>query len=191
MTFKDHSALKDQHAFLSASNYHWINYTSEKLQDRYLKWRAAQRGTELHDFARRCIELGIKLPDNTKTLNRYVNDCIGFHMKPEVVLFYSNNCFGTTDCISFSEKNMILRISDLKSGETVASFHQLEVYAALFCLEYNIIPTSKLKIELRIYQSDDVKLSSPSPDTIKSIMNKIIDFDKKIEQIKSGGMLDE
>lgn len=184
MTFNDHSKLKDQHAFLSASKYHWINYDSEKLMNAYLKWRASERGTELHDFARRAIQLGVRLADNTKTLNRYVNDAISFKLTPEQVLYYSDNCFGTADAIGF--RNNFLRIHDLKTGDSPSSFHQLEVYAALFCLEYNKIPSDKLKMEFRIYQNDDFRVYDPNPEDIKAIMNKIIDFDKQIEELKGG-----
>lgn len=182
MNFNDHSKLKDQHAFLSASKYHWINYDNKKLIDTYLKWKAAQRGTELHEFAKRCIELGIKLPDTTQTLNMYVNDAIGFGLTPEQTLYYSDNCFGTADAIGF--KDNFLRIHDLKTGDTTTSFHQLEVYAALFCLEYNKMPSSKIKMEFRIYQSDQCRIKEPDPEDIKKIMNKIIDFDKIISTVK-------
>lgn len=188
MTFNDHSKLKDMHAFLGASKYHWINYTDEKLVASYKKYRAAERGTELHAFAKECIRLRIKLPDNSKTLNMYVNDAIGFGLTPEQTLFYSMNCFGTADAIGFRDKT--LRIHDLKTGDTTTSFHQLEIYAALFCLEYNIMP-DKIKMELRIYQSDECHIYNPKPVAIKNIMNTIINFDKRIEQLKGGGDLDE
>jgi hypothetical protein len=55
----------------------------------------AAKGTQLHNLAAMLITMGQKLPRNTKTLNRYVNDCIGFRMKPEQVLFYSIHAFGT------------------------------------------------------------------------------------------------
>ena len=60
-----------------------------------------KKGTELHFFASECIRLGIKLPKTKATLNMYVNDGIGYHMQEEQMLFYSENCFGTTDTISF------------------------------------------------------------------------------------------
>ena len=47
MNFAKHSNLEGQHAFLSASGYHWINYSEEKIADAYAKYRAAQRGTLL------------------------------------------------------------------------------------------------------------------------------------------------
>lgn len=112
MIFNKHSALEGQHAFLGASKYHWINYDESKVAESYSKFLATQKGTELHDFAARCITLGQKLPKSQKTLNMYVNDAIGFKMVPEQPLFYSENCFGTTDAIAF--RNRMLRIHDLK-----------------------------------------------------------------------------
>lgn len=183
MKFNPHSNLIGQHAFLSASKYHWINYDEEKLASTYLKFLATQRGTELHDFACRCIQLGQKLPRSNKTLNMYVNDAIGFKMTPEQPLYYSENCFGTADAISF--KNDFLRIHDLKTGDIPASIHQLEIYASLFCLEYDIQP-SDISMELRIYQSDQVLVSNPTVEDIAPIMDKIVIFDKRIQQIKMG-----
>lgn len=182
MKFKKHSELEGQHAFLSASKYHWINYDEDKLSSAYLKHLATLKGTELHELACNCIRLGVKLPNNNKTLNKYVNDAIGYRMTPEQVLYFSENCFGTADAISF--KKNLLRIHDLKTGVSPTSIHQLEVYAALFCLEYNYKPTD-IEIELRIYQSDDILVSVPDPNDIIRIMDKIILFDKQIEKIKS------
>ena len=101
MKFKEHSNLIGQHAFLSASNYHWLNYTEEKLEDRYMKSLLVQRGTDLHELAAMHIRLGVKMPKTTKTLDRYINDAIGYHMTPEQPLYYSPNCFGTADAICF------------------------------------------------------------------------------------------
>lgn len=184
MNFNVHSHLEGQHAFLSASKYHWINYDEEKLAATYRKARAAQLGTEYHEVACKLIRLGIKLPKSGKTLNRYVNDAIGFQMQPEVLLYYSDNCFGTADTISF--KKNVLRISDYKSGESSASIKQLCVYAALFCLEYGYKPM-ELEIELRLYQYDDVTFYIPTAEEILYIMAKIISFDKQIEKMKIGG----
>lgn len=182
MDFNKHLHLEGLHAFLSPSQYHWINYSDEKLQGTFLNYRAAAMGTRLHNFAKECIELGIKLPRSRKTLNMYVNDAIGFKMIPEQILYYSDNCFGTTDAISF--KRDILRIHDYKSGVTPASMKQLEVYTSLFCLEYDV-SINDIQTELRIYQLDDVLVHHPEPETIKYIMNKIIEFDKQIEIIKA------
>lgn len=184
MNFNKHSRLEGQHAFLSASKYHWVNYTSEKLSIAFNKFLAAQKGTEYHDFAAKCIKLGIKLPKTKKTLNLYVNDCIGFRMTPEQPLFYSENCFGTADAISF--KSNYLRIFDLKTGETKTSFKQLEVYTALFFLEYNLKPENII-VELRLYQSDDVQIHNPTLEEILFIMDRIVIFDKEIDKIKMEG----
>lgn len=181
MNFNKHSHLEGLHAFLSPSKYHWVNYTDEKLQGTFLNYQAAARGTRLHDFAKECIELGIKLPRSRKTLNMYVNDAIGFRMIPEQILFYSDNCFGTADAISF--KKEVLRIHDLKNGVSPVSMKQLEVYVALFCLEYDI-SINDIHVELRIYHMDDVLIHEPESETIKYIMTKIIDFDRQIETLK-------
>ena len=52
MNFNKHFNLEGKHAFLSPSKYHWINYDDEKLIAAYCNFRAAQKGTELHDFVR-------------------------------------------------------------------------------------------------------------------------------------------
>ena len=181
MNFLKHSNLIDQHAFLGASKYHWLNYDEDKVADTYLKMLAVQRGTELHEFAAQCIKLGQRLPSSKKTLNMYVNDAIGYKMTPEQVLYYSDNCFGTADSISFRKD--FLRIHDLKTGDTPAHMEQLYIYVALFCLEYKIKPSS-IGIETRIYQFNDILVNNPTPDIIVPIMDKIITFDKVITKIK-------
>jgi hypothetical protein len=184
MNFNSHFDLVGQHAFLSASKYHWINYDTEKLTEAYTNAQAARRGTELHAFAHNAIRLGIKLPRSSKTLNMYVNDAIGFRMMTEQILFYSPNCYGTADAISFSRNH--LRVHDLKTGIINGSMHQLEIYAALFCLEYAHKP-GEISIELRIYQNDEVVIIEPDIDDIAHIMSKIIVFDQYIENLKVGG----
>lgn len=184
MHFNDHSNLVGKHAFLSPSQYHWIKYSDQKLEDRYIASMAARRGTELHDFAHKAIQLGIRLPKNQTTLSMYVNDAIGYKMSVEQPLYYSQNCFGHADTISFRSNK--LRIHDLKTGITEASHHQLEVYAALFCLEYIVNPF-EIDMELRIYQDNKTMVYEPYPETISNIMNKIIVFDQQIESLKNGG----
>lgn len=181
MLFNSHTDLAGQHAFLSASKYHWINYDEQKLDAAYIAAMAAKRGTELHDLAHQLIRLGVKLPGNGKTLSLYVNDALGYRMSPEVVLYFSPNCFGTADAIGFRRNK--LRIHDLKTGITPTSPHQLEVYAALFCLEYRVKPTD-IEIELRIYQSDEVRIYDPEPDDILHVMDRIVTFDRRITAIR-------
>jgi hypothetical protein len=184
MNFNKHYSLEGKHAFLGASKYHWINYDADKLVDSYTKFQATLNGTILHDFACQCITLGQKLPKSQKTLNMYVNDAIGFKMKPEQVLYYSDNCFGTADAIIF--RNNLLRIHDLKTGVTRAHMEQLEIYAALFCLEYNKKP-SDIAMELRIYQNNEIIVHNPTVEDILPIMDKIITFDKIIDKMKIEG----
>lgn len=185
MLFNQHLDLKGQHAFLSASKYHWINYSDEKIGHAYVAHLAAVRGTELHVFAHEAVRLGIKLPATRKTLNMYVNDAIGYRMTCEPILYYSENCFGTPDTISFSKNK--LRIHDLKTGLVTTSEKQLEVYAAIFCLEYRFKP-HEIDIELRIYQHNEARIYIPDPEEIAYIMDRIIAFDKRIKEIKMGVM---
>lgn len=181
MNFNKHFDLAGKHAFLGASKYHWINYDNEKLAESYSRFIATQRGTVLHEFAAQCIMLGQKLPRSRKTLNMYVNDAIGYKMTPEQVLYYSDNCFGTADAISF--RNGMLRIHDLKTGIIPAHIEQLLVYSALFCLEYRMKP-SEIEIELRLYQNDEVLVHNPEVDEIVPIIDKIVSFDKLLNRIK-------
>jgi Protein of unknown function (DUF2800) len=181
VNFKQHSDLRGEHAFLSPSKYHWVNYTEDKIASTFDNFLATQKGVELHAFACQAIQLGQRLPKSKKSLNQYVNDAIGYRMQPEQVLFYSVNAFGTADAISF--KDNLLRIHDLKTGVSPVSIHQLEVYAAFFCLEYSVKPFD-IQMELRIYQSDEVLIEVPFPETISEIMSKVIVFDKIIEKRK-------
>lgn len=74
----------------------------------------------------------------------------------------------------------------MKTGVIHASHHQLEVYAALFCLEYIITPF-QIETELRIYQNDTVYTFTPYPETISMLMDKIVMFDQAIEELKTKG----
>lgn len=181
MNFNKHLSLEGQHAFLGASKYHWLNYDESKIAEAYSKFLATQKGTVLHEFAAQCIKLKQKLPKSQKTLNMYINDAIGYNMTPEQILFYSENCFGTADAIAF--RNKLLRIHDLKTGVIPAHMEQLEIYAALFCLEYKVKP-SDIDIELRLYQNNEVILHNPTSEDIDVIMDKIIVFNKIISEIK-------
>lgn len=172
MEFLQYPNLVGKHAFLSPSQARWINYNDDKLIRSYTTATARQKGTELHEFAAKAIEHGIKLADNGETINIYVNDCIDNDMKPEQVLYYNEHCFGTADAISF--ENGVLKIFDLKTGVVVkAKFIQLIVYAALFCLAYNIEPGS-IKIELRIYQFNEYREYYPTTDEVLHVIDRIM-----------------
>lgn len=205
MIFNQHSDLEGQHAFLGASKNSWLNYDQEKLATAYKRQYANQIGTILHDLAHRCIKNRVKLSksdrhlvlltllengipqglidanDILETLAPFVNDALGFRMETEQVLYYSENAFGTADAISF--KNNFLRIHDYKSGVLPVHMEQLYIYAALFCLEYVVKPEN-IKIELRIYQSGEALCEEPDPETIRAIMNKIVDSDRFLRKLK-------
>lgn len=183
MTFNKHYDLEGRHAFLGASKYHWVNYDEDKLDAVYKRRLDAERGTQYHLLARDLILLGVKLPKTKNTLNMYVNDAIGYRMTVEQPLYFSENCFGTVDAISF-RKNF-LRIHDYKSGVTPAKFLQLDIYAALFCLEYSKDPYD-IQIEERLYQTDDIQIRIPPPQDIFEVCEKIMSFNKRIEFLKIG-----
>lgn len=175
MIFNKHTNLEGLHAPFGASKSSWLRYDDKKIVDVYRNMQAAEMGTRLHEWAKSTIDLGIKQPRSKKTIYSYVNDAIGFKMNTEVVLVYSERFFGTADAISF--RNNVLRIHDLKTGTRPVHIEQLEIYAALFCLEYRIKPTD-IKIELRIYQNDEILIHEPESEDILAIMDKIIHTDK-------------
>lgn len=186
--FNRHLELEGSHAFLSASKYHWLNYDDDKFDATYKTQLAAQHGSRLHDFAKIAIELKNKLEDTQQTLNMYVNDAIGFMMIPEQTLFYSYNAYGTADAVSFRKNietnRMLLRIHDLKTGTTPASMKQLLIYVAFFCLEYEQSPF-EIDMVLRIYQNDAIEEFIPQADDIFPVIDKIITFDRRIEEMKA------
>ena len=181
MQFKIHNNLKGLHAPFNPSQPYWLRYDDDKVVETYLNKQAAKMGTRLHEYAAEAIKLGRKQPRSKETICAYINDAIGFKMEPEVVLFYSENFFGTADAISFRDNK--LRIHDLKTGVTPASMEQLWVYAALFCLEYRIKP-GDIEIETRIYQCDDKVIDYPTAEDIVPIMDHIIHLDKILQKIK-------
>lgn len=182
MIFNKHFNLEGRHAFLSPSQYHWIRYSEEKLDERFLKSAQTKRGVDEHAVAAELIRLRIKLPRTKKTLNLYVNDSIGYRLSPEQPLFYSENCFGTADAAGF--QNNTFRCFDLKTGENEAKVDQLLVYSAIFCLEYGFKPFD-IEYDLRLYQYDDVQLFDVDKGDIAHIMSTIVSFDKRITAMRS------
>ena len=203
MIWKDYSKLKGTHAFCGASKYTWRGWTIEKLIQAKENSYASQIGSKLHEYAAdniqekfkivkgdkrsvfRYLAVENKFPPNAIDIERlfpnlmnYVNDCIGFRMDPEIVLYYSPDFYGTADAISWSDD--ILRISDLKTGITPAHFEQLENYAAFFCLDYKIKPSQIKKMEFRIYQDNEVLYAEPNSSIIFPIIDQIIEFNKAL-----------
>lgn len=183
MFFNNHTNLQGLHAPFGASKSSWLRYSDEKIVEVYNNLQAAEMGTRLHAWAKDTIDLGIKQSRSKKTIYSYVNDAIGFNMSTEVILFYSERFFGTADAISF--RNNFLRIHDLKTGRRPVHIEQLEIYAALFCLEYKIKP-SDIQIELRIYQNDEILVHKPTAEDILPIMDKIVHVNKMLEKIERG-----
>lgn len=211
MNFEKHSELEGTHAFLSPSQNAWTNYTEEKLIQRYLNAKAVERGTLLHAYACDAITLNRHQPRSKETLCMYVNDAIGYRMTPEQRVFYSYNCYGTADAISY-QKN-VLRIHDLKTGENEAHMKQLYIYAAIFCLQYqnkvaelrkkgwrdidiaenlgvhvdelHFDPAQMSDIVLRIYQNNEVREEHPDPVDIQNLMDLIVFDDRVLAKLKA------
>lgn len=210
MNFRRHLELNGRHAPLSPSSWRWLNDDEESFTKRLCSQYLADIGTILHDIARKHIKHRIKLNKYDKknvmldlvergipafvvdTINfdamyenfmRYVNDCVAFKMTPEVVLYFSPNCFGTTDAINYNEETHFLRIHDYKSGTTPAHMEQLMIYVALFCLEYGIKPSS-LYTELRIYQGPEPMIYEPSAEEITQVIETIITRDNFMNNIR-------
>ena len=200
MIWNKHYSLEGKHAFLSPSKYHWIFDNDEEFERRTCMSYAAQIGTLLHEEAKRYIQCRYRLTKNEKratvvhllsngipqkaidildfdvvyeNLMAYVRDAVSFKMAPEVILYYSEYCFGTADAILYDDKARLLRIHDLKTGTTPAKMEQLDIYTALFFLEYSYIKLADTKIELRIYQNNEIITSEPSAEDILPIMDKI------------------
>ena len=208
MIWNRHSNLEGKHAFLSASKYTWLNKTSEEIAESYKNSFATTIGTLLHSYAESCIqyreklrksdihgvkidllregvpEFAIDIRESFPTLMMFVNDAIDYRMDQEVLLYYSDLCFGTTDAIGV-EKNL-LRIHDLKTGVSTAKMDQLMIYAALFFHEYAYLgyKPENLRTELRIYQLGDIAVLEPEPEQIREVMEDIVEKDRVLQALK-------
>lgn len=179
--FNNHWKVEGKHAFLGASKYHWIRYDIDKMERIWENKFKSEYGQRLHKWAAEAIRLKIRMKDNSVTINAYINDAIRFHMVPEQVLMYNDDCFGTADAIGFRER--VLRVHDLKTGVHPGNFDQPRIYCALFCLEYGVNPYD-IEMIMRIYQSDQIFEELADPEEIKAIMDKIKVFTKRIEEMK-------
>lgn len=131
---------------------------------------------DMNEYGKKMLfHLGELEPEVFETIKLFVNDAIGYRMTSEQVLYFSDLFYGTTDAICF--RNNFLRIHDLKTGSGKSDIEQLMIYAALFCLEYDIKP-GEIEIELRIYQHGEALYHNPKADEILPIMDKIISSNK-------------
>lgn len=193
MIFRERLDLRGKHAFLAPSRVNWpedekalitsrqnfynvslgtaIHEIADDLVKKKIKITKADRHLIQYELLRRGIpRVAIDQDKILETLVPYVTDAISFSMSTEVVLYYSQDCFGTTDAIAFDEINRFLRIHDLKTGEIDAHMVQLVRYAALFCYDYNIDP-EVIGNELRIYQKGEIVQYSATPNEIIDVMN--------------------
>lgn len=142
----------------------------------YAKYKNTSPTLELTDYGLKLIQNVGYLPKEVfETVKFYVNDGIGYKMSVEQPLKYSEHVYGTADTIAF--RDSLLRIHDLKTGALPAHMEQLETYAALFCLEYNIRPAD-IGFELRLYQWDGIVVHKPTVEDILPIMDRIVTTDK-------------
>ena len=117
MQWNDHSRdiPAGAHALFGASNYAWLKYDPEKAIRFYNAILARKKGVELHDTARRCIDNGLQLKGRNY-LSKYVNDAIGYRMRTEQPLKFTNNFFGTSDAIIFFSQSYSYRMTIQAAG---------------------------------------------------------------------------
>ena len=191
MEWIPHWNLQGKHAFLSPSGYSWLGYDEDKMARSYENKQNTARGTALHELASQLIMSKTELAPKKKALNLFVNDCIRDNMSSEVLLYYSDYCFGTADGIKWDSDNNELHIYDLKTGVSKPSFKQLDIYAALFCLEYRVNP-KKITIIQRLYQGngyseqvtvkDKARLEDENDGNITWIMDHIKKMSKVLQE---------
>ena len=148
----------------------------------YTKYTFLSEDLTLGEYGRKLLIYLKFIPKEVfETTICYINDGIRFGMITEQGLKYSEFVYGHADTISF--KNNVLRIHDLKTGANPAHMEQLKVYAALFCLEYVIKP-SAIKIELTLYQWDEIVQEEPTLEEIVEIMDRIITSTKIAQDVE-------
>lgn len=214
MIWNRHLNVEGKHALISPSKYYWMYDSAEDFEKRICSSYAQQVGTLLHEEAHDRIFFKYSMLKSDKrnvilnllkggipsvvidnldfdsifsNLTTYVNDAIRLRMDPEVVLYFSENCWGTADSILYDEKKRILKIHDLKTGTTPAKIEQLYAYAALFFLEYTYAKVKDTDICLRIYQNNDIIEEVPDYDRILDIMDIIRRNDKIAKKIRNDG----
>lgn len=183
------------HSFASGNIKAYESYDEENLEDVRKGFRNYVRGRYPLDQDKTST-LAFMFLDNMRyvpeeswlSVAQFINDGCQYKMNSEQPLWYSDNAFGTTDAISFYRNK--LRIHDLKTGDTPAKLMQLNIYAALFCLEYHKQP-DQIKIELAIYQFGNVTKESPDPKDIRDLMDLIVEDDRVLNLMSLDGGNDD
>lgn len=207
MIWKDFSKFikEGTHAFCSPSKKSWRHWSKEQLLNSFVNSYAQQIGTLLHVYAWKNITENFKMQKSDKhallryltvehdipvvavdidrlfpNLMLYVNDCIGFRMRPEEKLYLNKYQYGTADALRFTDKNELI-IFDLKTGiKPVIDFEQLENYAALFCAIYKVKPSELKSLELRLYQNSEIMAIQPDPLILDPIIDRMNDIKNEI-----------
>ena len=161
--YLNHRVTNKKTLIQSIENYIYDTYYNDKTEE------LSQDGIIYIDYVAPCVDRAYE------TIKNYINDSIGFKMTPEQPLKYSDRFFGHADAISF--RDQFLRIHDLKTGVSPVKMEQLIIYAALFCLNYNVKP-GEMQSELRIYQNNEIVAFTPEADDILPVMDHIVTFDK-------------
>lgn len=183
------------HSFASGNIKAYESYDEENLDDVRKGFRNYVRGRYPLDQDKTSA-LAFMFLDNMRyvpeeswlSVAQFINDGCQYKMNSEQPLWYSDNAFGTTDAISFYRNK--LRIHDLKTGDTPAKIMQLNIYAALFCLEYHKHP-DQIKIELAIYQFGNVTKESPDSKDIRDLMDLIVEDDRVLNLMSLDGGNDD
>ena len=142
----------------------------------YTKYTFNNSSNEFGGFGETLIKNLPYIPKEVfEAVKCYINDAIGYKMVVEQPLVYSENIFGTADSIIF--KDNLLRIHDLKTGTGEPKIEQLETYAALFCLEYDIRPAD-IEFELRLYHWTGLITHNPTVEDLLPIIDSILTIEK-------------
>ena len=179
------------HSFACGNIKAYESYDEENLDDVRKGFRNFIRGRYPLDQDK-TAPLAFSILDNMRyipeeswlSVAQFINDSCQYKMNSEQPLWYSDNAFGTADAISFFRNK--LRIHDLKTGDTQSKILQLEIYAALFCLEYHKDP-EQIKIELAIYQFGEINKAAGDPKDIRDLMDLIIEDDRVLNMMSLDG----
>lgn len=174
------------HSTFSPSDKSWLNFDREKIRQRVMMARAIQRGTELHELAKHCIDMRTPLDSSNGIISKYVKDCIELGMETEVTLTYSQDIGGTADAIRYDPVSNTLYVFDLKTGDRKTSIFQVVLYAALWCRTRYFEPMS-LNYDLRVYSQNHFQriASGEEPEGEELVAVRVNDAAEHITYVQS------